>query len=310
MHKEFKVLVVDDNISTVNALLKLLQENGYLADPAYNGTDAMHKISANDYDIVLSDIEMPNMNGLELLKRVRQDFDDIAFILMTDDMQQDYFIEAIQLGASDLIRKPVDRMHLLKSLRIQINKKKEIWDYLQVSECISQAEIKLTLPPLMFQKVDFIKIFTKFFRTNLNLNNKVVNELLLCMEEMLYNAFIHGTLNLKLHERTLSYEDYKKLIQYKIQQPDIAKKRIHLCLFVDQENDKIVFEVEDEGDGFDHKLWTEKSNSYDGIQLDEYGRGISIIYYLTDKVTFDKDGRLIRIEKKLSDASRKIPVSV
>lgn len=310
MQKELRVLVVDDNISNVNTLVTFLQENGYDAEPAYNGRDALNKLSALGFDIVLSDIEMPIMNGLELLKRVRQEFDEVAFILMTEELQQDYFIEAIQLGASDLIRKPVDRLHLLKSLRIQINKKKETWDYLQVSECIDQAEIRITLPPLMFQKVDFIKIFTKFFKTNLNINNKVINELLLCMEEMLYNAFIHGTLKLKLHERTLCYDDYKKLIVSKLQNPEISKKKIHLYLYIDQANDKIIFEVEDEGDGFDYKLWTEKSNSYEGIQLDEYGRGISIIYYLTDKVTFDKDGRFIRIEKKLSDATRKIQASV
>lgn len=300
--KVIKILVVDNSVSVVNSLVKILELSGFIVEPAYNGHDALRKLSIKDFDIVISDVDMPGMNGLDLLKHVRRDDENISFILMASYFEQDNFFTAIQMGASDFIRKPIDPEILLNTIQLQLNKKKDDWEYLQISSYMSTADLKLSLPPQMFRQVDFIKIFTKFFKQNLNLSNTIINELLLCMEEMLYNAFIHGTLTLELEERTLNYEEYKKLIQSKLLQTEIADKRIHLRLCIDQEHQVIIIEVEDEGQGFDYALWLAKIGSNEGIQLDEYGRGISIIYHLADKVSFGKGGRLIRIEKSLQNA--------
>lgn len=295
-----RILVVDDNVSMVDGLAMVLKVSGFEVDPAYNGHDALRKFSSKEYDVVLCDIEMPGLSGLDLLKNIRQDYDNVSFILMTGYLEQEYFIRAIQLGASDFIRKPIDTEQLLNSIHMQINKKKEDWDYMSVSSKVSSADIKMSLPPQMFKQVDFIKIFTKFFKQNLNLSSTLVNEMLLCMEEMIYNAFIHGTISLNMKERTLNYEDYKAVINKKLQQKNIAEKLIHIRLNINQEKQKISFEVEDEGKGFDYKQWLNKIKMGKGIQLDEYGRGISIIYHLTNKVSFSKGGRRIKIEKNIS----------
>ncbi len=303
MSDKIKVLVVDDSISLVDGLVQILQVSGYDVDPAYNGHDALRKITTKTYDLVVSDIEMPGMNGLELLEYVRKDYDQISFILMTGYLEQDYFIRAIQLGASDFIRKPIDTEHLLNSIQLQINKKKEDIDFLSVSNKASLLDIKLSLPSHMFRQVDFIKIFTRFFSQSLSLPKPIGNEMLLCMEEMLYNAFIHGTLRLNMKERTLSYEDYKNLIYTKLKDKEIADKKIHIRLSINQIRHTICFEVEDEGQGFDYKSWMTKVRHSDGIQLDEYGRGISILFHLTDKVSFSKGGRLVRIEKNIKQSA-------
>ncbi len=300
--KEIRILIVDDSISIVNSLIKILDISGYEADPAYSGHDALRKLAIKDYDLVICAYDMSGMDGMELLKHIRRDYDDISFILMTGHLEQDSIFKAIQSGVADFIRKPVEIEQLLKVIQIQFNKRKDEWDYLQVSSYMSVADIKLSLPPYMFRQVDFIKIFTKFFKQNLNLSNTLINELLLCMEEMLYNAFIHGTLNLNLKERTLSYDEYKNLIQSKLLLPGISDKMIHLRLSIDQEHQVIIIEVEDEGQGFDYSLWLEKIKTNEGIQLDEYGRGISIIYHLADSMSFGKGGRLIRIEKNIYNA--------
>jgi len=294
-----KILIVDDSVSMVNGLVKILEVSGYEADPAYNGQDALRKLSGKDYDVIVCDIEMPGMNGLDLLKNIRRDYDNLSFILMTGYLEQEYFIKAIQLGASDFIRKPIDSEQLVKSIQLQVNKKKEDWDYFNVSNIASHMDIKFSLPPQMFRQVDFIKIFTKFFKQNLNIRNTVINEILLCLEEMLYNAFIHGTLQLSMQERTLNYEDYKDLIFKKLQEPEIANKKIHIRMSFNQEKQIMTIEVEDEGVGFDYNLWLEKVKSNKSIQLDEYGRGISIIYHLTNKISFGKGGRRIKVEKNL-----------
>lgn len=298
-----QILVVDDSISMVDGLVKILQVSDYDADPAYNGQDALRKLSVKEYDLILCDIEMPGLTGLDLLKHVRQDLDEIPFILMTGFLEQEYFIRAIQLGATDFIRKPIDTEHLLNTIQLQINKKTEDSDVQKAITKFDTAEISFVINPMMFREVDFTKAFTIFFRNNLNLNTTMINELLLCTEEILYNALIHGTLKLNMKERTLNHNQYKEVIQEKLKNPDIAAKRIHIKLSVDLKSKTLVFTVEDEGDGFDYQYWLDKINNSQGIQLDEYGRGISIVYHLTDKLTFEKGGRRISIEKKFEHAA-------
>lgn len=298
--QEIRVLVVDDSISIVNSLIRILEVTGFCAEPAYNGHDALHKLSTREYEVIICDIEMPGMSGLDLLKHVRREHgDEISFILMTGYLEQEYFLKAIRLGASDFIRKPVDSSLILRSIQMQVDKRKDNWDYLTVSSFVDTADIMLTLTPDMFRQVDFIKVFNKFFRLNFNLPGTLLNELLLCMEEMLYNAFIHGTLKLKLHERVLTYENYQKVVKDRLKDKTLADKKIKLRIHINQIDRNITIEVEDEGTGFDHVSWLQKIKATEHIQLDEYGRGISIIYNLCDEVAFENEGRLIRISKSL-----------
>jgi len=310
IQKNPKIIVVDDSISMVDGLVKILQVSGYDADPAYNGQDALRKISVKEYDLILCDIEMPGLTGLDLLRHVRQDYDEIPYILMTGFLEQEYFIKAIQLGASDFIRKPIDTDHLLTAIQLQLNKRTEDSDVQKSITKFDQAEFTFVINPLMFNEIDFTRMFTMFFRNNLNLSSSMINELLLCIEEILYNALIHGTLKLNMKERTLNYDQYKEVVSKKLQDPQIAGKRIHIKLSIDIERKTLIFSVEDEGDGFDYEFWLNKIKTYQGIQLDEYGRGISIIYHLTDGLTFDKGGRQIRIEKKFEHAAPLLQASV
>jgi len=295
-----RVLVVDDSISIVESLSKVLHVSGYETDPAYNGREALKKLNENTYDIIICDIEMPGMTGLDLLRHVRNEFgDDIAFILITGFLEQDYFLKAIRLGASDFIRKPIDAQVILNAIKTQLEKRKDSWDYLEVSKLVNTVDIHLTLTPVMFRDVDFVRVFTKFFKNNLNFPVFLMNELLLCIEEMLYNAFIHGTLKLAATDRTTSYDAYQSLITSKLCDAAVADKKIDMRLHVNQLDKLISIEVEDEGEGFDHEIWMQKIKTHNSILMDEYGRGISIIYNLCDNVSFSKGGRQIRIEKSI-----------
>ncbi len=297
------ILVVDDNISTANSLVTVLNGAGFVAEPAYNGYDALRKVSVSEYDIVISDFEMPGMNGLELFQHIHNDGStDIAAILLTGQLEQEFILKAIRMGVTDFLIKPVDSQHLIKTVQSLLEKRKDKWVYHEVSRFLEVADIHLSFTPLEFRHIDFLKVMNRFFHLNMILPNIFLNELLLIMEEMLYNAFIHGTLKLHLGERSLSYKDYQILISEKLCNPDIAKKRIILRIHIDQKKESITLEVEDEGEGFDYQYLLKSIESAEGIQLDEFGRGISIIYNLSDKLEFEKNGRLIRVEKKLNNA--------
>ncbi len=115
-----KILVVDDSSlmrSFAKGSLKQLKLNN--VDEAENGEEALVKLKKDMYDLVLSDLHMPNMNGLELLKAVRSDSNlkDIPFIMMTLDGKKDILLEAVKEGLNDYLMKPVTAGDLSQKLK-------------------------------------------------------------------------------------------------------------------------------------------------------------------------------------------------
>lgn len=100
-----KILVVDDEKMIVKGLTFSLEQENYVVDTAYDGAEALAKIQANDYDIVLLDIMLPELNGYEVCQQVRG-FSDVPIIMLTakgEDMDK---ILGLDYGADDYMTKP------------------------------------------------------------------------------------------------------------------------------------------------------------------------------------------------------------
>ncbi len=102
-----KILIVDDEEIIVRLLSMSLRSDGYDIVTAYNGEQALEVFAAENPDIVVTDIKMPGMDGLELLKRIKEKDADKEVIIVTGHGDIDSTIIALQYGASDFINKPV-----------------------------------------------------------------------------------------------------------------------------------------------------------------------------------------------------------
>lgn len=114
-----RVLVADDDTSSLVMLQAFLESYGYEVATATNGREAFEMIQANDYRLVISDWEMPEVNGLELcrLVRERQLGSYVYFILLTGRQQETDLIEGLDAGADDFLRKPFKPDELRVRLR-------------------------------------------------------------------------------------------------------------------------------------------------------------------------------------------------
>jgi DNA-binding NtrC family response regulator len=108
-----RVLVIEDERSALQALSLLLSDEGYDVLPADSGQKGLAMALEEAPDLVLLDIRLPDVSGLELLTQIRQETVDAAVIVMTADTTSTNAIQAIQLGAFDYISKPIDDEHLL-----------------------------------------------------------------------------------------------------------------------------------------------------------------------------------------------------
>lgn len=124
------VLVVDDEGPNRYSVTKTLQRVGYIVHEAADGDEALEMVDFHEYDVILSDIRMPGMNGVELLRRIKADSPDSIVILMTGYASLNTAVEALRLGAHDYLIKPssshdirrsvargVERAHNLKRRR-------------------------------------------------------------------------------------------------------------------------------------------------------------------------------------------------
>lgn len=112
------ILVVDDESFIREIICRKLGGSGFSCDAAPNAEDALEKISQNDYDCVLSDIHMPGMNGIEMLRRIKLRDQDLAVILVTGAPDIDAALEAMRLGAYDHLSKPLN----LAALEITVDR--------------------------------------------------------------------------------------------------------------------------------------------------------------------------------------------
>jgi putative two-component system response regulator len=125
------VLVVDDEEMMRELVTERLKLEGYTVEAAENGEQALQKIKSNGYDLLLTDLNMPVLNGLELLKKLA-DNRDLATVVMSGQGDLETAVYAMKLGASDYIFKPINFRILLHTLESAMKKKmmeKALIDY-------------------------------------------------------------------------------------------------------------------------------------------------------------------------------------
>lgn len=106
MRMQSNILLVEDDTSLSTVLADYLRSKNYVVETAINGKEAWDLIMIKHYDIVLSDIVMPHMNGFELLKLIRSKYLDLPIIMLTAKTDRDDIIRAYELGCDDYVTKP------------------------------------------------------------------------------------------------------------------------------------------------------------------------------------------------------------
>ena len=116
MSETLSILVVDDNPSMAKALVDILNFKGFRAYAANSGAEALEILYAHLVDILLTDVKMPNMNGVELCRETRKIRPDITAILMTAYAGNDLIHQGMTEGIMMVLTKPVDIDSLLSYL--------------------------------------------------------------------------------------------------------------------------------------------------------------------------------------------------
>ncbi len=117
-----KILVIDDESSIRNTLQDILEYEKYEVVLAEDGQEALEQMQNGPFDVILCDVKMPKMDGIELLEKIREQDDDVAIVMISGHGTIDTAVEAIKKGAYDFISKPLDLNRLLITIRNAMDK--------------------------------------------------------------------------------------------------------------------------------------------------------------------------------------------
>ncbi len=286
------ILLIDDEPNLLTLLKRPLIKHGYTITEAHNGEQGWKLFldGSHRFDVIVTDVNMPVLDGIELLKRLREKDYDIPVIMMTgcDDTQT--LIQILRLGAIDFLLKPFKAQELIESLdklqMIQENRKKQIEVPPFFTENIeitihSQAALIATVDSFL---QDRIKLFCQLHK---------IDELSisLCLHEALVNAVIHGNLEIESALKDKSPEQFEHIWKEREALPEFADKTVTIQCQITTEHLK--FEIEDQGKGFDPQAIRNSD------PLGSHGRGIRIIRAIMDEVFWNETGNRITMIKHL-----------
>ena len=289
------LLVVDDSRVDRRLVGGLLQKTGeYEVIYAENGRDALERLELDIPDAVLTDLHMPEMNGLELVQAIKSDYPLIPVLLMTAQGSEELAVEALRLGAASYVTKRRLGEDLISTIHQILEAASSNRGETRLLNRISSVETSYILPnetrlvhALSGQVRDTMRAM-RIFPENDRLRISIA------FEESLLNALYHGNLEVS---SDLRYEDqtaYEDLARRRSLQEPYIDRQLYVDISLTQ--DAVRFSVRDEGSGFDPQTITDPT---DPEYLDRpNGRGMLLMKSFMDELTYSESGRHVMMMKK------------
>ncbi|RLD61521.1 MAG: hypothetical protein DRI95_14130 [Bacteroidetes bacterium] len=290
-----KILIVEDDYGSREYLLNLITLEGYDVRAAVNGEEGLAEYKSFDPDIIISDIQMPVMDGLQMLNILRQDKSDTIFIITTAYGSEDYAIDALRLGANNYLKKPIKR----KSLIGLIDKYKLIVESHKLTKKAEGNLLKKDITLEFRTDINHIPsiISQLVFELGVKLDDSEITNIELGLDELITNSVEHGNLGITFDEKVVASNDNTMLQLYaeKMKIKEFATRKIKVKYKLRKKYCE--WTIIDQGKGFDWKLIPDPTK---GAQLMELnGRGIFITHFLFDKMEYLGKGNKVRVRKNL-----------
>lgn len=290
-----KVLIVEDDPASRAFLKDTVESLGYETRVAEDGLIGLQAFKEFGPDLVLSDIKMPNMDGLELLREIRKLNSNTIIVMNTAFGCEEFAIKALRLRANNYLNKPIRHAELLPLLRkyaLTVQKQTHL-DIAQKKE----VDFSMTMENNIEAIPDVVDRLIQKTGNALSENDRL--DVRLGLMELLTNAIEHGNLEITFEDcfeaLNKGIEGLNKLHQKRLTNPALAKRRVtvkyKLCDTVCE------WVIADEGKGFDWRKFLKQSQT--GNFLDNVeGKGIFISQFHFDKLEYTGNGNTVRATKQ------------
>ena len=152
MPEKVRILIVDDDEEALETISDILQEKGFYTETANTGKEALEKAEKRVFNVVLLDIKLPDMSGIEVLKVLREKHLPTMTIMITANATMQNAVDANNFGASAYILKPIDPETLFRAIK-ECLKKQEIFN-LRISQGTRKIPVSVSLSNRIIQQID------------------------------------------------------------------------------------------------------------------------------------------------------------
>jgi DNA-binding response OmpR family regulator len=289
-----RVLVVDDSQTQAMDVRLHLVRLGFDVRIALSGAEALRLLEADRSEIVLTDLVMPEMDGLELVRRVRAARPGVPVILMTGQGSEEIAVEALKQGAADYVPKQHRNRDLPRVLEnvLAIARAHRVKE--QVLDCLTHTESRFILdndatliPPLIGRLQDNL---ARLKLCDENARMRVA----MALREALLNAIEHGNLEVSSELREREDDLYYRLSEERRRQAPFNQRHVHVA--VHESRDEARYVIRDEGPGFDPSKLPDPTDPENLERAS--GRGLLLIRSFMDEVEHNSTGNEITLVKR------------
>lgn len=295
-----KILVAEDSATQIVHIRGLLQGAGLDVEVVTNGREAVQKLEAgNAYDLVLTDMMMPEMDGLQLVRAVRVHYSGLPVILMTGQGTDSLAVEALEEGAAGYVPKSQLNDRLTREIRQVLHSAKVVESYATLLDCLKKNEFyfELTndislidpLTDLLQQMMGGMRLCDSTGRIRCGL----------ALEHALLNAMFRGNLEISPEQLSDSRSilvdgEVPSEVREKSSQSPYCDRKVTLEVVLTQE--QATFEVRDEGSGFDTSQVPTPADP--DVLEREGGHGLLLMQTFMDEVKFNEAGNQVIMVKR------------
>ena len=145
MNNKIRVLVVDDEPKICHLIEELLKLEGYQVDVSFSGMDALQMLKRDDYQMMLTDLKMPGIDGLELIKKAKVESPEIRAIMVTGYATVDTAVQSLRHGVDDYITKPFNIFELKKAVKQTLHTRQVAMENAQLLKDLKKANRELNI---------------------------------------------------------------------------------------------------------------------------------------------------------------------
>jgi len=293
------ILVVDDNGIDRRLAGKCVEQEGLTAVYAENGREALSVIDRENPDVVLTDLQMPEMDGLQLVARMRDDHPSLPVVLMTAFGSEEIAVAALRAGAASYVPKRHLRKELGDAIRVVLDAVEAVQERDQVRQFLTRSEATFELGYESAGPRALISYLQESL-TQLNFSDEVgVLQVSTALTEALANAVEHGSLELDSTLRDESSEAYYSLGRERAQIAPYCDRRVYVT--VKLTTTEATYIIRDEGPGFDPSSLPDPTDPENALKTS--GRGIMLIRMFMDEVRFnEKANEITMIKRRVEQA--------
>jgi len=288
------VLVVDDLPADRHLVAEYLKDDAFELRFAANGAEALEKLEQATPDLVVTDLMMPEVDGLELVRACRSRYPLVPVILMTSQSTEETVVQALQQGAASYVPKHAFPRRLVSTVRnvLAVSGRRRV--HTRLMECMDWTECAFALKnnsalihPLITylqERTSDLDVCDESDRTRIGV----------ALEEALANALYHGNLEVGSELRGEDDKGYHALIVERLNTSPYRDRKIHVETTMSREH--ATFVVRDEGTGFDPSSLPDPT---DPANLEKAsGRGLLLMRTFMDEVAYNGEGNAVVLTKR------------